>query len=150
MARTANTEPKQDTYLIIGGETIGFKTQKNMIQFCAMSAFNADTMYHKFDGYRVEDNESIVEFSDKENLQVFRLAQAIADNGFKCCFRLSNDLVIRFQTRLKQLHYLMLVAADVKNWNKWRSCGGEQIGEPRLIDWDNMTTDQKIEFFSSL
>lgn len=151
MARTANTEPKQDTYLLIGGEQIGFKTQKHMIQFCALSAFNPQTTYHSHDGYKVEDNAALVDFEkDAAQEQCFPLADKIANNGFKCDFRLGDVLVVRFATRLKQLHYLMAVSHDISYWGKWKRFGGEQIAEPNIVNWDEMTQEQKIEFFSSL
>lgn len=151
MARTANTEPKIETYLLIGGELIGFKTQKNLIQFAAMAAFDDKTLYHKHEGYRIEDNETIVDFpKEPADDELCSLLTKIADKGFKADFRLHNDLVIRFATRLKAMNWIGHQLINKKYRSAWKKFGAEQIGEPRIVDWSKMNQAQKIEFMASL
>lgn len=151
MARTANVEPKTATYFRIGGELIGFKTQLSQMQYAALSTFDPNTSYFKYDGYKVEA-DSIVDFAKDASLgeaKITRLLTAIADNGLKCQLRLTNELVIEFSTRLKQMNYLAHVLLDwEKYWIKWRSFGGERIGEPNIVEWDQMTQEQKLNFIS--
>ncbi|MBK9284980.1 MAG: hypothetical protein IPM51_11795 [Sphingobacteriaceae bacterium] len=152
MARTISVEPKTATYFRIGGELVGFKTQLAQMQYAALSAFDPNTSYIKYDGYKIEE-ESIIDFSEAASQTtsfVSDLMIKIADKGFKCQLRLNNELVIEFKTRLKQLNYLGHVLADASKYKYWKRFDAERIGEPNIVNWDNMTQEQRLNFISQL
>lgn len=157
MARTVSTEPKQDTYLRIGGNLIGFPTFSKLKDFVAYDVMSdGNGRYTSFDGYEADDN-NLRDMPGKEHKTpeerkqiASTLIDAIALNGLKCDLRINDSLCIRFQSRLCQLAYLAAIVAKPENNPRYKAFNGFVIGEPRIFDYQSMDKKQKMNLFGQL